>query len=212
MIKILIADDHPLIREGLKKTLKEETDMDVVCEAKNGNEVLDLIKSKEVDVVVMDLTMPGLSGLETMKELKKQLPNLPVLILSMHPEERFAIRALKNGASGYLTKENAPQGLAEAIRKVVSGGRYITPSLAEKLAFDMSANTQKHPHELLSDREFQIFCLIASGKSIKDISVMLFLSVYTVHTHRTRILEKMSMKTNIDITHYAIQNHLIDQD
>ncbi|MDI6765382.1 MAG: response regulator transcription factor [Bacteroidota bacterium] len=210
MIKILIADDHPLIREGLKKTLKEETDMKVVCEAKNGSEVLDLINKNKVDVIVMDLSMPGLSGLETMKELKKQSSDLPVLILSMHPEERFAIRALKAGASGYLTKDNAPQGLAEAIRKVVRGGRYITPSLAEKLSFEIETNCKKQPHELLSDREFQIFCLIASGKSIKEISDMLFLSINTVNTYRVRILEKMNMKTNIEITHHAIRHHLID--
>ncbi len=210
MIKILIADDHPLIREGLKKTLKEEIGMEVVCEAKHGNEVLDLLNKMEVDVVILDLSMPGLSGLETLKELKQKSPDLPVIILSMHPEERFAIRALKSGASGYLTKENAPQGLVEAIHKVVSGGRYITHSLAEKLSFEIESNCKKHLHELLSDREFQIFCLIASGKSIKEISDMLFLSINTVNTYRVRILGKMNMKTNIEITHYAIQFRLID--
>ena len=184
MIKILIADDHPLIREGLKKTLREEHDVEVVCEARNGREVLDLIDKHDLNVIVMDLSMPGINGLEVLSELKKNKSRLPVLILSMHPEERFAIRAFRAGAAGYLTKESAPQELINAIRKVVTGGKYITPSVAEQLAIELENNTNKLPHEILSNRELEVLCMIASDISINDIAEKLCLSVNTVHSYR----------------------------
>jgi DNA-binding NarL/FixJ family response regulator len=210
MIKILIADDHPLIREGLKKTLREEHDVEVVCEARNGREVLDLIDKHDLNVIVMDLSMPGINGLEVLSELKKNKSRLPVLILSMHPEERFAIRAFRAGAAGYLTKESAPQELINAIRKVVTGGKYITPSVAEQLAIELENNTNKLPHEILSNRELEVLCMIASDISINDIAEKLCLSVNTVHSYRSRILEKLKMKTDIELTHYALLYHLID--
>ncbi|MBI4810791.1 MAG: response regulator transcription factor [Ignavibacteriales bacterium] len=210
MIKVVIADDHQLIREGIKKTLKEEGDINVVGEACNGEDLLDIVGKKEFDIVVTDLSMPGLSGLDLIKKLRDRSPKLPILVLSMHPEERFALRVLKAGASGYLTKESAPEGLVEAIRKIVNGGKYITPSLAERLAVEMDDKQEKLPHESLSDREFQIFIMLSSGVPTKDICEKLFLSLSTVHTYRTRILEKMKMESNSDLTHYAVKHGLID--
>lgn len=210
MIKIVIADDHQLIREGIKKTLKEEGDINVVGEACNGAELLDIVGKKEFDIVVMDLSMPGLSGLDLIKKLRDRSPKLPILVLSMHPEERFALRVLKAGASGYLTKESAPEGLVEAIRKIVNGGKYITPTLAERLAIEIENLQEKLPHELLSDREFQVFIMLSAGVPIKDICEKLFLSLSTVHTYRTRILGKMKMESNSDLTHYAVKHGLID--
>jgi len=210
MIKILIADDHQLIREGLKKTLADECDMKVAAEASSGEDVLELIRRNEFDIIVMDLSMPGLSGLDLIKRIKNESPKIPILVLSMHPEERFAVRAIKAGASGYLTKENTPQKLVEAIRKIVNGGKYITPSLGERLAAELDDMKSQLPHELLSDREYQIFILISSGVSVKEICEKLFLSVSTVHTYRTRILEKMKLNSDCDLTHYAIKHGLID--
>ncbi len=210
MIKILIADDHPLVREGLKKILKDESDMEVQFEARNSQEVLEFIEGHDLDAVVMDISMPGKSGLDALKEIRQRFPKLPILFLSMHPEDRFAVRAIRLGAAGYLTKESAPRELVKAIRKVVRGGKYITQTVAEKLALEVEAATEKPIHETLSDREFQILCLIASGKSVKVIAGELSLSTHTVNTYRARILEKMSMKTNVDLTQYAIRNRLVD--
>jgi len=210
MIKILIADDHVLIREGLRKILKEAPDMTVVSEAQNAREVFDHLKETNPDVVVLDISLPGKSGLEILKDLKQEKPDLPVLILSMHPEDRFAVRALKAGAAGYVTKESAAQDLIKAIRKVVQGRKYVSTSLAEKLAFDLEVSTGKPLHELLSDREYQVMCMIAAGKAVKEISGELFLSVSTVNTYRARILEKMNMKTDAELIRYAIENQLID--
>ena len=210
MIKVLIADDHPMIREGLKKTLRDEVGIEVVGEAKNGREVLSFVEEHELSVVLMDLSMPELTGFDVLKELKMSHPKLPVLILSMHPEDRFAIRALKVGASGYLTKDSAPLELVNAIRKVVNGGKYVSPTLAEKLVFEIENGSDLPSHKTLSDREYQIFCMIAQGKSIMEISEALSLSLNTVHTYRTRLLEKMNMKTNTEITQYAIRNNLIE--
>src|SRR6266849_5609089 len=167
MIKILIADDHPLVREGLKKILKDESDMEVQFEARNSQEVLEFIEGHDLDAVVMDISMPGKSGLDALKEIRQRFPKLPILFLSMHPEDRFAVRAIRLGAAGYLTKESAPRELVKAIRKVVRGGKYITQTVAEKLALEVEAAPEKPIHETLSDREFQILCLIASGKSVK---------------------------------------------
>ncbi len=209
MINILIADDHELIREGLKKILKKETDMQVLGEASNAQQVLELVKNRKLSIVLLDISMPGPSGLEVLTELRRDYPKLPVLILSMHPEDRFAVRALKAGAAGYVTKDGAVAELVNAIRKVVDGGKYVSPHLAEKLADDLE-KSQSPLHETLSDREFQVMCMIASGKKTSEIAKELSLSVSTVNTYRTRILEKMKMETNVDLTRYAIENHLIE--
>jgi len=210
MIKILIADDHAIVREGLKQIVADTSDMIVTAEASDGHEVLALMSQDNYDVVVLDMAMPGLTGLDILKQIKRETPKLPVLILSVHPEEQYAVRALKAGASGYLTKERAPDELITAIRKVSMGGKYITSSLAEKLAFELEVDTEKPPHKTLSDREFQVMCMIAKGKTIKDIAEELYLSPKTISTYRFRILEKMKMKSNEELTHYARNNHLVD--
>lgn len=210
MVRILIADDHALIREGLKKILKAAQDISVVSEAQNAREVMEEVKKQELDVVILDISLPGKSGLELLKDLKQEYPALPILILSMHPEDRFAVRALKAGAAGYVTKESAVEELVKAIRKVVHGRKYVSPALAEKLAFDLETDTGKPPHENLSDREYQVMCLIAVGKSVREIAGELFLSISTVNTYRGRILEKMNMKTDAELIRYAVQNQLID--
>ena len=210
MIKILIADDHAIVREGLKQIVADTSDMIVTAEASDGHEVLALLSKNNYDVVVLDMAMPGLTGLDILKQIKRETPKLPVLILSVHPEEQYAVRSLKAGASGYLTKESAPDELITAIRKVSMGGKYITSSLAEKLAFELEVDTEKPPHKTLSDREFQVMCMIAKGRTIKNIAEELFLSPKTVSTYRFRILEKMKMKSNEELTHYARNNHLVD--
>ncbi len=209
MIRILIADDHPIVRQGLKQILTEEPDMGEFGEAKNSQEVLDLVRENDWDVVILDITMPGRGGLDTLKEIRSERPKLPVLILSIHPEDQYAVRALKAGAAGYMTKESAPDDLIKAIRKVLKGGKYISPSLAENLALFLERDDQKAPHENLSDREYQVMCMIASGKKVKEIAENLSLSVKTISTYRARILEKMKMKSNADLIHYAIQNRLL---
>ena len=210
MIKILIADDHAIVREGLKQILSESPDLVVVAEASSGQEVLEKISKNDLDLVVLDIAMPGRGGLDILKEIKTQKPRLPVLMLSMYPEEQYAIRVLKSGASGYLTKESAPSELVMAIRQISQGKKYISPSLAEKLAIDLELSPDKLPHEILSDREYQVMCMIASGKTLKEIADGLSLSIKTISTYRSRILEKMNMKTNAELTHYAIKNNLVD--
>jgi DNA-binding NarL/FixJ family response regulator len=210
VIKILIADDHAIVREGLKQILSDSPDLVVVAEAGSGQEVLEKIRKNDVDLVVLDIAMPGRGGLDILKEIKTQMPRLPVLMLSMYPEEQYAIRVLKSGASGYLTKESAPAELVKAIQQISQGRKYISPYLAEKLAIDLEVSTDKLPHELLSDREYQVMCMIASGKTLKEIAAGLSLSIKTISTYRSRILEKMNMKTNAELTHYAIKNRLVD--
>jgi DNA-binding NarL/FixJ family response regulator len=210
MIRILIADDHAIVRRGLKQIVAEEAGMTVAGEAQNAQEVLDLVRKQSWDVVVLDLAMPGRGGLEVLKEIKQEQAQLPILILSMHPEDQYAIRALKAGAAGYLTKESAPEELVKAIRKVLSGGKYVSTSLAEKLAQALEMDAQKLPHETLSDREYQVMCLIASGKAVGEIAEELSLSVKTISTYRARILEKMSLKNNAALTHYAVQQRLVN--
>ncbi|MDE3088486.1 MAG: response regulator transcription factor [Chloroflexota bacterium] len=210
MINILIADDHELIREGLKKILKKELDMEVLGEARNAQEVFDQVKNRNLSIVLLDISMPGLSGLDVLTELRRNYPKLPVLILSMHPEDRFAVRALKAGAAGYVTKDSAVGELVKAIRKVVTGGRYVSVRLAEKLADDLEKGSEKPLHETLSDREFQVMRMVAAGKKISEIAEELSLSISTVNTYRTRILEKMGMETNVQLTRYAFENHLIE--
>jgi DNA-binding NarL/FixJ family response regulator len=209
-IRILIADDHPIVRAGFKQVLSETPDLVVADEAGNGQEVLEHLKKKKYDVVLLDISMPGKNGLEILKELKTDYPKLPVLILSIYPEEQYAIRALKAGAAGYLTKESAPHELISAIRKISAGGRYISASLAEKLATYLNVDMTKSPHETLYDREHQVMRLIASGKTVSEIAESLNLSVKTISTYRTHILEKMKMKNNAEITLYAVQNKLVE--
>jgi DNA-binding NarL/FixJ family response regulator len=210
MIKILIADDHPVVRKGLKEIIKDNSDMLVAGEASNGQEVLEEALKKEFDVVVLDISMPGRSGLEVLKQLKRERPELSVLILSMHPEEHYAVRVLKAGASGYLTKESVPDELIKAIRRISTGRKYVSSTLAEKLAFDLENGGEKTLHEKLSDREYEVMCMIASGKTLKEIAEGLCLSVKTISTYRSRILEKMKMKNNAELTHYAIIHNLVD--
>ncbi len=208
-IRILIADDHPIVREGYKKILSDTPDMVVSDEAGNGQEVLNYIRKKDYDLILLDISMPGRSGLEILKELKTERPKLPVLILSIYPEEQYAVRAFRAGASGYLTKASAPNELISAIRKISQGGRYISSSMAEKLTYYLDIDSTKAPHEALSDREYQVMLMIASGKTVSEIAEELCLSVKTISTYRTHILEKMKMKNNAEITLYAVQNKLV---
>jgi len=210
MLKVLIADDHPIVRQGLKQILTEEPDVVVVGEAQNSQEVLELVQKQDWDIVILDITMPGRGGIDVLKELKHERPKLPVLMLSVHPEDQYAVRALKAHASGYMTKDSAPEELVKAIRKILRGGKYISSTLAEKLAFDLETETEKPLHETLSDRELQVLLMIASGKTVSKIAEELSLSVKTIDTYRARILEKMKMKTNAELTHYAIKNGLVD--
>ena len=208
-IRILIADDHPIVRAGFKQVLSETPDLIVADEAGNGQEVLEHLKKKKYDVVLLDISMPGKNGLEILGDLKTDYPKLPVLILSIYPEEQYAIRALRAGASGYLTKASAPHELISAIRKISQGGRYISASLAEKLASYLDADMTKSPHETLSNREHQVMRMIASGKTVSEIAGSLNLSVKTISTYRSHVLEKMKMKNNAEITLYAVQNKLV---
>ena len=210
MIKLLIADDHAVVRRGLKQILEETSDIEVSGEATNSREVLELVGSKHWDVLVLDITMPGRSGLDILKEIKQLSPRLPVLVLSMHAEEQFASRVLKAGASGYLPKESAPEELVKAIRKVCLGGKYISPAQAEKLVYLFDSASDKPAHDSLSDREYEVLRLIASGKTVTQIADEIKLSVKTISTYRTRILEKMKMHTSAELTHYAIKNRLVE--
>jgi DNA-binding NarL/FixJ family response regulator len=210
IIKIIIADDHPLFRRGLKHALEETSDIEVIGEASNGDSLLSMIKSDNLDMVLLDISMPGKSGLDLLKQLKSEYSKLPILILSVYPEEQYAVRFIKAGASGYLTKESAAEKLAEAIRKIAAGGKYASTAIIEKLAFDFS-DSDKPLHETLSDREYQVFGMISIGKSLTEIGVDLSLSVKTISTHRTRILEKMKMKKNAELIHYAITRNLLEK-
>ena len=210
MIRVLIADDHPLLRSGLKQVLAQEPDVAVLGEAENSQEVLELLAEKKWDVVLLDIAMPGRSGLDVLHEIRNQHPSLPVLILTVHAEEQFAVRAIKAGASGYLTKSEAPAELVRAIRRVVTGKRYISAALAEALANALGSGTDRPPHEDLSDREFQVLCKIAAGRTVTEIAGEILLSVKTVSTYRTRVLEKMNMRSNAELTRYAIQNGLVE--
>ena len=209
-IKIIIADDHAIVRKGLIQVISEIQDFSVVDEAENGNELLEKIRVLDLDVVVMDIGMPEKSGWDVIAQLKIEYPQLPVIILSVFPEEDYAVKFFQAGASGYLNKTAAPELLVEAIRKVANGGKFVSPNLAEKLAFEITDESNKKPHATLSPREFQVLCLIGSGKTVKEISMELSLSVPTISTYRARILEKMDLKTNAQLTHYAFKNKLLE--
>lgn len=210
MIKILIADDHAIVREGLKQIISENPDMVVAAEAGNGAEVMEKVSENNFDVVLLDISMPGKSGLDVLRQLKSEKPKLPVLMLSVHPEEQYAMRALRAGASGYLTKESAPDELISAVRRIAQGRKYVSLSLAERLAFELGIDFKKERHEVLSDREYQVMCMIASGKTTKEIAEELSLGIQTVGTYRNRILEKMRMKNIAEVIHYAVKRGLVD--
>ncbi len=210
MTKILIVDDHAIVRDGLRLIIGDVPDMEAAGEARNGNEVLEKVRRDCYDLVLLDISLPRMDGLEVLKILKREKPDLPVLILSMHPEEQYAVRAFKAGASGYLTKEGASKELIAAIRKVSGGEKYVTPSLAQKLALYLDTVSEKPLHEKLSDREYQVMLLLVSGKQTREIAEELALSIKTIGTYKTRILEKMRMKNTTELTLYAIKNGLVN--
>jgi DNA-binding NarL/FixJ family response regulator len=210
-IRVLIADDHAIVRQGFKQIFSETEDLVVAGEADDGAEALQLARQQEWDVFLLDVTMPNRNGIDTLKQLKKEFPKLPVLILSMHPEEQYAVRAIKSGASGYLTKQSAPELLVTAIRQVARGKKYVSPAVAEQLANALVAGDgEKPPHELLTDREYQVFRLIAAGKPLTQIADELNLAVATISTFRTRIIEKTGLKSNAEMIRYGIEHGLVE--
>ena len=208
-IKVIIADDDRIIREGFVHIISQTPDITVVDKAKDGMELLDKIRTLDLDMVLLDLDMPEKSGWEVMRQLKLEYPELPIIIFSVHPEEEYAVPCFKEGASGYLNKLGPLDSLVDAIHQVAKGEKFISPRLAKKIAFDLCDDTKKQPHESLSPREFQVFCLIASGKSVNEISDELSLSAATVSTYRARVLEKMKMKKNAELIHYAFQHGIL---
>ena len=210
MLKVLVVDDSPLFRRGVRELVIEGFRGAKVGEAGNAHEMLELQRRKPWDMAVMDISMPGMNGLDALKQVKQEFPDLPVLILSMHPEEQYAIRMFKAGANGYLTKAAAPEELVKAIEKVHGGGKYVSAALGEALASRVNLDAEKSPHDVLSDREYEVLCLIGSGKTVSEIAEKMNLSVTTISTYRARILEKMRMKTNAQLTRYAIEQGLVE--
>jgi DNA-binding NarL/FixJ family response regulator len=210
VVRVLIVDDHAILRRGLKEILLREMDGVICGEAENVEQAVELVQREDWSLMLLDLTMPGRSGLDLLKDLKSLRPQLPVLVLSMHPEDQYGRRVLKAGASGYMNKESAPEDLIKAIRKVLGGGRYVSPALAETLAFQIGDDQGRAAHEELSDREFEVLRKLASGKTVGQIAVELHLGVPTVSTYRARILEKMGLTTTAELIHYALRNHLVD--
>jgi two-component system invasion response regulator UvrY len=209
-IRVLIADDHAIVRQGLRQILSQTDDLLVAGEAEDGVDAMRLAREEAWDVVLLDVSMPNRNGIDTLKMLKKELPRLPVLILSMHPEEQYAVRALKSGASGYLTKQSAPELLVTAIRQVASGHKYVSPSLAIKLADVIAENNDRPLHEMLSNREYQIFCLIAAGRPLIQIAEELKISVKTVSEYRKRVLDKMRLESSAELIHYGLKHGLVE--
>jgi DNA-binding NarL/FixJ family response regulator len=209
MIEILIADDHAVVRKGLVQIVSETLDIKVAAEASNGEEALDLVREHDLDVVVLDLNMPGPTGLDVLKQLNAEYPDMPVLILSVHPEDQYALRVLRAGAAGYLTKDSAPNKLVEAIRKVADGGKYLSSAVAEQLLFQIDADADQPLHATLSDREFQVMRFLAEGMSVTEIAEKLSLGVKTISTYRARLLDKMQMSSNAELARYALENDLI---
>ena len=210
MIRVLLADDHAIVRAGLKELLSDTEDIEVAGEAMNGQEVMAQVRAQDFDVAVLDMSMPGRGGIELIKQLKAERPKVRVLVLSMHSEKQYAVRAVKAGASGYLTKDSAAEQLVAAIRRIAAGGAYVTPETAERLVLESGAAADGPPHRLLSDREFQVFQLIASGRSITAIAQQLSLSVKTVSTNKTRLMEKMGLANQAELIRYAIENNIIE--
>jgi DNA-binding NarL/FixJ family response regulator len=210
MIRVVIADDHTILREGLKQLLQSAEGIEVVAEAVDGHEALQRVRGMEFDVLLLDLSMPGRSGMELIKQLKSERPRLRILVLSMHGEQQYAVRAVRAGASGYLTKESAATQLVAAIRRVAAGGAFITPEVAEQLALNSMPQAEGAPHTKLSDREYEIFRLLVAGKTVSEIAGQLKLSVKTVSTHKARLLEKMGMESPAELVRYAITNRLVD--
>jgi two-component system, NarL family, invasion response regulator UvrY len=210
MIKVAIVDDHAIVRLGLKKILREESDMDVIAEANGHAQLFKLLRTAQPDVLLLDISMPGKNGIEILKEVKQQYPTVKAIMLSMHPEDRFSVRAIKAGACGYVTKESAVEELVLAIRQIHNGGKYITPLVAEMLADCLDTNVEMPLHNKLSDREFQVLRMIASGKKTAEIAAELTLSPATIATYRARVLEKMGMRSNVELTNYVIRNNLIE--
>jgi DNA-binding NarL/FixJ family response regulator len=210
MLRIIVVDDHPLVREGVRRIISENKELSVVAEATDGEEGLRTIRNHPCDLVLLDIGLPKKSGLEVLTQIRSEKPQLPVLVFSMHSEEQYALRVLRAGAFGYLTKESAAVCLMEAIRKVLRGGRYVSPELAQRLAFRLRTDSGKPPHEALSDREYQFLCLLAKGKTVSEIAADLSLNVKTVSTYRTRALEKMGYKNNAELIYYALKNGLVD--
>ena len=208
-IKVLVADDHEIVRQGLKTIISEHSDLSIAGEAENGNQVLKILKKTKVDVVLLDFDMPEKNGLDTLVELKALYPKLPVMILSIFPEDHYGTRFLKAGASGYLQKSSATDQLIDAIRKVFNGGKYISSALTDRLVTNLNRDHERPLHEPLTDREFQVFCLLATGKKLKEIADELCLSINTISTYRSRILQKMDMSSNADVIRYAIKNKLV---
>jgi len=210
MIKILIADDHAIVRRGLKEIISETPDMLVAAEADSGFAAIQKMEKNNYDVILLDIAMPGQSGLDVLKQIKRKNPKQPILMLSVHPEEQYAVRSLRAGASGYLTKGSAPDELIAAIRKISKGGKFVNASLAERLAYELEPYTDKPRHEMLSDREYQVMCMFASGKTLKEIAEELLLSIQTISTYKTRILEKMGMNSVAEVIRYAVKCGLIE--
>ena len=210
-IKVLIADDHAIVREGLKQILADTKDIVVAGDAENGNDAIKLARKRPGDVLLLDISMPDRSGIDILKQLRSEFPKLIVLMLSMHREDQYAIRSLKAGAAGYLNKQSAPSELVNAIRQVAAGKKYISPALAQELANQINDDREVPPHETLSDREYQTLIMIASGKTVSDIAVELALSVKTISMYRSRLLQKMKLRHNAELTHYAIKNHLVEE-
>jgi DNA-binding NarL/FixJ family response regulator len=209
VIKVLIADDHPVVRRGLRQILAENPDIYVGAEAASAQETLQCVREQRWDIVILDISLPGGNGIELLGEIRRERPDTRVLILTMYSEDQYAVRAIKAGAAGFLNKESAPERLNEALRKIAGGGRYVSEQLAESLAFTLAGEGRGQPHERLSNREFEILRLLASGKTVSQVAAELSLSVKTISTHRARILKKMNMKTNAELTHYAVRNGLV---
>lgn len=209
MIKILIADDHPIVRNGLKQIITDENDMEITCEASNSGEVFESLKKNKIDILILDISMPGMGGFEILERIRQNYPKFPVLMLSSLSEELYASKSLKAGASGFFNKESAPEELVKAVRKIYSGGLYVSSFLAEKLAIDLKKDVTKPPYEYLSNREFQIMCMIGSGKTVSEIANILFISVKTVSTYKSRIFKKMNLKNNSELINFCVKEGFV---